>query len=109
MHGDMDRLIQYIQKHFAFTEKEYPELKGASENQRLKFAVRHSGLHFAKTTGKIVSVSEDSDHGDPLDLEELRKNIPKAFINLYRLTELVGLKEADVIKAIEEKYKEKIN
>ena len=61
MQGNIDQLISLIAKHFKFDEKTYPELKGASEEERLAFAVKHSALHFAKTAGKIAAVSEDAD------------------------------------------------
>lgn len=104
---ELYKLIKFIAENFRFDEESYPELKGASEGQRLNFAIRHSALHFAKTAGKISAVSEDVDHGGKLDIEELKKTIPKALINTLRLAELVGMSETDLIKAIEEKHRAK--
>jgi hypothetical protein len=109
MHGDLDKLITFIAEHFKFDKATYPELEGVSDQKRLEFAIRHSVLHFSKTTGKIAAVSEDVDHGGALDLESIKENVPKALINVLRLAELVGISEAEIIRAIEEKYKSKIS
>lgn len=105
MNGELDRLIAYIRDNFPFNEEAYPELKSATEEEKKKFAVRHSALHFSKTAGKIASVSEDTDHGEEIDQEKLEENIPKALINVLRLAEIIGMTEKDIIKALEEKYK----
>lgn len=100
---DLSKLIPFIAEHFQFDERKYPELKGVTKEQRLNFAIRHSALHFAKTAGKIATVSEAVDHGGKLDTEELKKNIPKALINTLRLAELLEMSETDLIKAIRSK------
>ncbi len=105
MSRDIDELIQFISENFIFDENSYPELKGVDEQARFLFAVRHSALHFSKTAGKIAAVSEDVDHGNEIDIEELKKNVPKALINTLRLAELVGMSEDDLVKAIEDKYR----
>lgn len=107
MAKNIDELIHYIAQHFPFDEDHYPELKGATEQQRLNFAIRHLTVHFAKVTGKIATVAEGTDHGSSPNLEELRLSIPKALINTLRLAELVGMTESDIIKAIEDKYENK--
>jgi restriction endonuclease Mrr len=108
MNGLLDRLIEYTAKHFTFDEGTYPELAGASEEQRLKFALRHMAIHFSKTAGKIAGVCDKMDHGKEASMEELKENIPKAFINTIRLAGLIQVMEKDIIRALEEKYKERI-
>ncbi len=108
MHGDIDVLIEFIAKHFQFDAATYPELEGKSADEVLAFAVRHSALHFAKTAGKIVAVSEDADHGNAIDLVELKNNIPKALINTLRLAELLHMSEKEIVGAIEEKYNDRV-
>ena len=109
MSKDIDKLIQFISRHFVFDEDVYPELKGASEKEKLHFAIRHLSLHFSKTVGKIAVVSEAVDHGKNIDVEELKANVPKALITTLRLAELVDLSEEDLIKAIEKKYDDRID
>ena len=103
MKGEISRLIEIIAKRFPFDENHYPELRGASETERLLFAVRHSALHFAKTSGKIAAVSEDVDHGNALDMSDAKTSVTKALIDILRLAELLGMTEEDITKAIEEK------
>lgn len=105
---EIDALISLIAKHFPFHAEVYPELRDKDEKQHLVFALRHSALHFSKTAGKIATVSEDVDHGEGIDREEIRKQVPKALINTLRLAELVGLSGDDLIRMIEEKYQDKI-
>lgn len=105
MTKEIDKVMEFIAKHFVFDENAYPELKGKSEEEKLKFAVRHCALHFSKTAGKVVAVSESVDHGNDINLDSLREDVPKAFINTLRLAELVGMSGEDIVKAVEEKYK----
>ena len=109
MNGDINKLIGYVGKQFVFDDVAYPELKGMSEEQKLKFALRHSALHFAKTAGKISEVGERFDHGKEINIEDIKKNIPKALINTLKLAEIVGMTEEEIIRAMEEKYKTKIH
>lgn len=108
MQGEIDRLIQFIAEHFPFDEETYPKLKNASDQERLLFALNHSALHFGKTAGKIIAVSESADHGGESNIAEIKTNIPKALINTLRLAELVGMTEAEIIQAIEKKYNDRI-
>lgn len=107
--GDIGRLIELTAKHFRFDEKTYPELKGATEKQHLAFAIKHSALHFAKTAGKIAAASEDADHGGTVDTNGLKVNVVKALMSILRLAELLNMSEKDIIKAIEEKYTDRIS
>lgn len=108
MHGELDRLIKFITEHYHFDAQNFPELEGKSEKQVFAFAVQHSALHFAKTAGKVVAVTEDADHGKEIDVEELKANIPKALINTLRLAELVHMSEQEIIESIEQKYNDKM-
>ena len=91
MNGDIDRLIQFVAKHFIFDNKTYPELANASDEKRLFFAIRHSALHLAKTSGKIATVVEAVDHGKEIDMAQLKIDIPKALITVLRLVEVIGM------------------
>jgi len=104
MHGDIDRLIKFTANNFIFDDKTYPELVNASDEKRLIFAIRHSALHLAKTSGKIATVGEAIDHGKEVDMAQLKIDIPKALITVLRLAEVIGMSGDDIIHAIEEKY-----
>lgn len=108
MNGDIDRLIKFTAKHFVFDDKTYPELANASDEQRFIFAIRHSALHIAKTSGKIAAISEALDHGKEVDIAQLKTDIPKAFVTILRLAEVIRMSENDIVRAIEERYNDKI-
>lgn len=107
MNGDIDKLIKYIAEHFVFDENTYPELANATDREKHDFAIRHLSLHFSKTAGNISSVSESADHGEEVDIDKIKENIPKSLINTLRLAELVGMREEEIISKIKEKYSEK--
>jgi hypothetical protein len=67
------------------------------------FAVKHSAFHFAKASGKIAAVREDTDHGSAMHIPDGKAHATKALIDILRLAELLGMTEEDIIKAIEEK------
>lgn len=79
-----------------------------AKNKKTAFAVKHLGLHFAKTAGKIVTVSERADHENEINWEEIKENIPKALINTLRLAELAKMTEKEIVEDIESKYKDKL-
>ena len=109
MNKNLDSLIKYIALHFQFNEKKYPELKGATEEEILRFAIRHSALHFSKTAGKIATSSEGIDHGGRLDAEELKSNTAKSLINTLRLAELLGMSGSELVKLVRENIEKPIN
>ena len=104
--NEIERLINFIAEHHKFDAIKYPELNGASPEEILKFAVRHSALHFSKTAGKIAAVSENTDHDGQIDVEEIKINLSKGFINALRLAELVGMSEKELIDSVEKIIKE---
>jgi hypothetical protein len=79
-------LTHFIAERYTFTPEKYPELARIDDASKRAFAIRHLGIHFAKTAGKIAAVSEAADHGSPLDEESLRTDIAKSL-----LTTLGGL------------------
>jgi hypothetical protein len=42
----------------------------------------------------------------PGDIDDLKKNVSKSLVNTLKLADLVGLSGDDLIRAIEEKYKD---
>ncbi len=103
MVSELEKLIQLIASRFVFDEKAYPEFQGANDEDRLKFALRHSALHFSKTAGKIAAVIEDVDHGEKMDFEILKIQTVKSLINTLRLAELLNMSGNELIRLIEEK------
>lgn len=105
MLNDFDTLIKYISDHFIFNENKYPELAGADEHKRFLFALRHSALHFSKTAGNIAAISEQADHGAPVDLNNLKTQTIKALINTFRLAELIDINGEQLVAGVQDLYK----
>lgn len=109
MQGELDKLIEFITQHYPFSSDVFPSLEGKTDEEKFIFAVRHVAMHFAKTAGKVVAVSEDADHTNKVDTEVLKDEIPKALINVLRLASLVNMTEKEIIESIEEKYRDNLS
>jgi hypothetical protein len=109
MNREIEELIDYIAKNFEFNSEKYPELRNVSKKERLRFAIRHSSLHFAKTAGKIAASSEGTDHGDTLDIQNLKVNTAKSLINTLRLAELLGMSGVELIRLVKESIESPVN
>jgi len=101
---NLGELIKLAGDNVTFDETNYPALKGATEEAKLAFALHHSALHFSKTAGKIAKVVEDIDHGGGLDMESLKANVWKSFINTAWLAEKIGMSNEEIETAIRAKY-----
>mgnify|MGYP001558950578 CR=1 FL=1 len=108
MEERINMLIQFVAKHHVFDENKYPELKDATPDEIVRFAIKHSALHFSKAAGKVATVSESVDHGGDIDAEELKKNISKTIVNALRLAEVIGMTGEDIIQRIEKQYSDKL-
>ncbi len=104
----LDVLMGFVAKHFPFIEEKYPELRGKDEQEQLVFALRHLALHISKTAGKIAASSEDVDHGNGVNVQELRVNATKGIVTLLRLADVIGLKGEDLVKAMEEQFQDRL-
>ena len=109
MDKNLDTLMKYVALHFEFNAKKYPELIGASEEDTLRFAIRHSALHFSKTAGKVAASSESVDHGGILETEELKSNVAKSLINTLRLAELLKMSATELTELVKESLDKPIN
>src|SRR5262249_34364791 len=109
MQNNLDSLIQRAAEKFDFNAEKYPELTGASEAETERFAIRHASMHFAKTAGKIISHSEDVDHGGEGDLETLKNDVAKSLLNTLRLAGLLHMTEKELIEKIENRLGDSVN
>ncbi len=108
MHTNLDNLIKFITKNYPFSEETHSKVKGLSKDEWHLFAVRHLAMHHAKTAGKIVGVVEPTDHGEEINVAQIKEDLPKALVNTLRLAELVGMTEKDFIEALEKMYNDKV-
>ncbi len=109
MNETLESLTKYIAEHLEMNEKNYPELRGASEDEILRFAVRHSALHFAKTAGKVAAASEDTDHGGEMGIEGLKSNVAESLINTLRLAEILKMSEPELVALVRKNFQKQIN
>ena len=98
--NNLNNLIKYIADNFKFTEEKYPALKNLSQEEKIRFALKHSALHISKTSGKISGIMEDGDHGNDLDIENLKINNTKVLISSLRLAELLGMEEGEILERV---------
>lgn len=98
----MDDLINYIGERWVCTPERYPEMEGMNDEERLRFVLRHSALHFAKTAGKIAGASEGVDHGETANIEDLKKNTAKSLINTFYLAGQLKMDESELERLVKE-------
>ncbi len=98
---NLQEIIDKIVVHYSFTPESYPELTGKSRDEVMKFAVRHSALHMAKSLGKIAAFAEAQDHGDLAGEKLLEEGMVKMLINVLRLAELQGLKADELLGLVD--------
>lgn len=80
----------------------YPELADATNQERFRFFIRHSALHFTKTAGKIATEAEHADHGEPIDMEKLRTNLVKGLVNVLLLARILDISAEELVQGIKE-------
>lgn len=93
---NMDDLINYIGERWLCTPARYPEMEGMSNDEKFCFVLRHTALHFAKTAGKIAGASENADHGEMLNIDDLKTNTAKSLINTLYLAGQLKMTSADL-------------
>src|SRR5581483_3462828 len=74
-----------------FDEANYPPLAGATDEQRLTFALAHVMIHQRKALGALATLVDRADHGQPLDIREVEPVVWKMLVNALRLAGLAGL------------------
>ena len=100
----VDELIKLIADCLPVNGRVYPETQALSADDRLRFSVRHSALHFSKTAGQLAAIAEAADHGAEIRLAVLRKITANSLVNAFRMAEIVGLSHADLSAFIAQKY-----
>lgn len=93
----LDEALRRTAAALPYTADHYPMLDRATREEQIVFAVRHSALHLAKTAGELASLSEQSDHGCPIDAAKLRRVALKAVVNAMRLVVTAGLRPRDIM------------
>ena len=95
--SSLQQAIDYIASRFVFDEASYPLLQKLSVEERLQFSVNHSLQHMTKQLGKIATHLEDRDHGGQGNPELLKEALIKQFVNVLRLSELIGVSAEELL------------
>lgn len=93
-------LIDYIVERYQFTPDKFPKVEGMSEEEKFHFAIKHLALHFAKTAGKIVTVSEEYDHSGKIDFQNLKVDVAKSMLNTLRMAELAKVSGDELVAMV---------
>jgi hypothetical protein len=96
----LNEALTFVSEKYKETETEYPELRGLSDAEKIKFSIRHCVLHSAKITGKLAAISEGTDHGSPIDMEKVRGFAVKEMINALTLASRIGLSGDELLNRI---------
>lgn len=91
MTHDLTGLLELVAAAWPFDETNYPPLEGATDEQRLRFALTHVMTHQQKALGALATVVDRADHGQPLDLQAVEPVVWKMLVNALRLAGIVGL------------------
>lgn len=90
----------FITEKYKETEAEYPQLKGLSDTEKIKFSIKHCVLHSAKITGKLAAISEEADHGGDIDITKVETLAVKELINAITLANRIGLSAEELLDRI---------
>ncbi|HKP14125.1 MAG TPA: hypothetical protein VJZ91_18530 [Blastocatellia bacterium] len=100
MIDDLSGLLELVATSWPFDEANYPPLAGATDEQRLHFALTHVMIHQQKSLGALAALVDRADHGQPLDLSEAEPMVWKMLVNALRLAGLAGLSAARLAELI---------
>lgn len=98
--SNLQEAIDYIASHFVFDETHYPILKKLSPEEQFQFSVNHNLQHMVKQLGKIALHLEDKDHGGAGNADVLKEAVVKEFINVLRISELLGISAEELLTLI---------
>ena len=98
----IDELRSFVNHALPVNEARYPSLSG--HDDVVAFCVRHSALHFSKTSGQLAALVERLDHGAVLDRDEATKIVANSLVNTLKLAEELSIPTANILKFLNEKY-----
>lgn len=97
---DLQELYNHANSKFTFDEKSYPALVQLLGIERENFALKHILIHQQKVLGKISSIMESADHGDPIDKDYMSSEITKLFMNSLQMAGAAGISFEDFSKQV---------
>ena len=103
--AEVDRLNELrslVAAALPVTANHYPSLGGPDE--LVVFCVRHSALHFSKTSGQLAAMAERLDHGGSPDISEATRIVANSLINALKLAEELSIPTDQIMTCLDLKY-----
>lgn len=97
----IDDLRCYVAAILPVDVAHYPSLP---ENCVTAFCVKHSALHFSKTSGQLAALAESMDHGLSPDLSEATKIVANSLVNALKLAEELSISTDSILAFLHQKY-----
>lgn len=97
----IDELRSYITAVLPVNSDHYPSLPGQDV---VSFCVKHSALHFSKTSGQLAALAEALDHGLSPDMSEATKIVANSLVNALKLAEELSIPTESIIAFLYNKY-----
>lgn len=100
--GRISELRTFVIDALPVTKKQYPSLP--EPDHVVAFCVKHSALHFSKTSGQLAALAEQMDHGANPDLSEATKIVANSLVNTLKLAEELSISTESIMSFISQKY-----
>jgi hypothetical protein len=97
---DINELYQLAIKHWPCNEHVYPDLQGATDDQKTVFTANHILLHAQTNLGDVARYIENTHHGENPDAQILRKAAWKMILHGLRLGAATGLSAEQLAEEI---------
>jgi hypothetical protein len=97
----IDELRSYIVAALPVDRVQYPSLP---DEDVVAFCVKHSALHFSKTSGQLAALAESIDHGRAPDLFEATKIVANSLVNAFKLAEELSISTESIVAFVHDKY-----
>lgn len=98
----IDELRTFVVEALPVTKSQYPSLP--EPDHVVAFCVKHSALHFSKTSGQLAALAERMDHGGNPDLSEATKIVANSLVNALKLAEELSISTESILSFLSQKY-----
>lgn len=98
---NLEEICTFSREAWTFDEKDYPSLtRLLLSEDRQAFMLRHILTHITKTLGQAASSLESLDHGQKLDVSELRTSLLQLIVEAVQFADVAGITPADLEREI---------
>ena len=92
----------FVSQSIPVSENHYPNLM--QDSSVTAFCVRHSALHFSKTSGQLAALAEMMDHGHQADIHAATKIVANSLVNALKLAEELNISTDKILEYLVGKY-----